>query len=706
MQKKVSILLAALITLSMLAVCVPVKASLGNINVNSRTAPSPPTTIKLGENVSLYFGNVTWSGGTIDLYLSTNGYAALNYTTDIKYGPTFRVSDLKNMTYNKQISTDALKYTIGRNWINGTVAKALAVAGGEYYIKAFDGITSAVAVTDNYITIKASFEVVPTSGPGQASITLKGYALPARDYANLSYRTDSTWTVIKNLHQSDVKGCFTYAMLAPDVKAALPAGANPETNTTITFRMIVNSTGQTEYAEFDEFWRGLKQVKAVNERLASAGSLYGNLTDFSTGGLQLNVKVLGSLMIAGNHFHPGSATILWDKATAIGTTTVNGTGWFNTTVTIPISSKGKHNVTIDEGKTIFIFFVNVIPTLVLVPDEGPVGTTVTAYGYGFTASTTATKYNATIWWDYVDACDPEVVNMTVTRVNTVGQFTTTFVVPHAVGGPHTVNATEDDGPITTQTFAEETFTVTATLIVSPSTFLNNGTLVWVNGTGLAYYDYWYDLCIDNKKDLWSVTPGSSFGWPTYFQGDCVGDFSFRFVGAGFEPGLHVVSLYKLYSGAVARVLPTLEAYTLFNVTSPEANLILVKLDETLENLDEIKESLGDLTDLVTDESTHLDSVRTAILAAIETARGDVSALAQQLADIKTQATTAAQQASSAAASSATAATNASDARTAAQGAQSTASGISIAVYGAVILSLIAALASIVAVITLQRKVAG
>lgn len=687
MQKKLSILLAALITLSMLAGYVPVRASLGNINVNSKTAPSPPTTIKLGENVSLYFGNVTWSGGTIDLYLSTNGYAALNYTTDTRYGPTFRVSDLKNMTYSKQISTDALKYTVGRNWINGTVARALAVPGGDYYIKAFDGITSAVAVTDNFITIKASFEVVPTSGPGQASITLKGYALPANGYANLSYNMGVGWVVIKNLHRADAKGSFTYAMLAPDFKKGLPAGLQPETSDPITFRMIVNSTGQTETAIFAEWERGLKQVKGKTGVLAGANQLYGNTTNF---GLSVNVTVLGSLIIAGNRFHPGTATILWDKATALGTTTVNGTGWFNTTVTVPITSIGSHNVTIDEGKAIFYFWVNVVPTLILTPDKGPVGTHVVADGYGFPAKgkpAAANVYNVTLTWDYVDGCTPIPKVLLYVLTDTNGHFTTAFDVPHTVGGAHTVTAVANSTPPTTAT---ATFTVKAALLMVPTSFYNNGTVVTINATGLAYHQA-YDLNLDNHKDF-------------LVAGNCIGDFTMKFVAAaGFDAGVHVATMYKTNGTGFN---PEYEGHVLFTVNSVERDVLVDKLDEALENLDEIKESLGDLTDLVEDESTQIDTVKNAILDAIEEARGDVSALAGQLSAIETLASTAAQQASSAAASSSTAASNASDAKTAAQGAQSATSGISMAVYGAVVLSLIAALASIVAVITLQRKVAG
>jgi len=724
MQKKLSILLAALITLSTLASYVPVKASIGNILVGVKLAPSPVTVIKLGQSVNLYFEFVTWSGGTIDLYISPNGYAALNTTTDLKYSPPtpFSVADLKASVV-KNITYGDLSYKIGYNWINGTVPVTLAIAGGDYYIKAFDGITAAVAVTDNYIKIKATFEVTPSFGPGGngtadvlAKVSLKGYALPKDDYANLSYYdpiAGKNLTIV-NLYRDPsaserALGRFTYTMAAPDLKRVI-AAAGPQNESlqksTITFYMTVNSTKQSEKDTYDEYYRGLEQVKGKTVATAPTGFLFGNTTDFTTGAYLVDVEVNGSMIIVGKWFHPGALTILWDGV-AIDTTTANSThGWFNDTFTVPITSKGKHTVTIDDRMIKFVFYVNVIPTLILVPDEGPVGTHVVAYGYGFPAKgkpAAANVYNVTLEWDYVDACDPVTVVLKYVLTDANGYFVVPFDVPHTVGGAHTVTAWANDTP---STIATDIFTVTATLIVSPLTFPNNGTIVWVNGTGLAYYGWWYDLNLDNKKNFWSVTPDSSWGFPTYFTGDCLGDFSFQFVAAGFEPGLHVVSLYKLSAAEEARVLPTLEAYVLFNVTSPEANLILVKLDEALENLDEIKESLGDLTDLVEDESTHIDTVRDAILDAIEDARGDVSALAGQLSAIQTLASTAAQQASSAAASSSTAASNASDAKTAAQAAQSTASGISMAVYGAVVLSLIAALASIVAVITLQRKVAG
>ena len=720
MQKKISILVVALITLSMLVAIVPVKASSGNILINTTdNTDSSAVTIKIGGSVNLYFGGVTWSGGTVDLYISSNGYSSLS-STDLKYGPTFSVAAITGSAID---TTTYSGYSVGKKWINGTIPKSVNIPGGNYYIKAFDGSTAAVAVTNKPIKITAAFEVVVVnvpwnyakSGPGQAALKLKGYSLPASGYANLSYNSGSGYVVIKNLYQADANGAFVYEMIAPDLKKGLPLGRYDEAFDVITFRMIVNGTGQTETDTFNEGERGLRQVKGKNEALAPLGQLYGNLTDFGptpnpSGGAHsvstVNAEVLGSLIIAGKWFHPGALSLVWDSATALGTTTANATGWFNTTISVPVTGKGEHNITINEGtgKSIFVFYINVVPTLVLVPDEGPVGTSVTAKGYGFPAATSTTAYKVTLWWDYVNSCTPVNVNLTVVFTSTSGQFTVGFTVLHTVGGAHTVMAVANDSALT---WASDTFTVDPDLIVSPNVFLNSGTVVTINGTGLLGCSY-YDLCLDNAKDFYAFNTfeyeNVSAGSLTYFIADCVGDFTFKIVGAGFQPGVHVVALYKANTnpGGVAGKLPTLVTWELFDVTSTEENLILTKIDQTLAAID-------DLSTFIHSDSTSVHTLLTAIQSAIADAKSalttQISGLSSQLTSITSYAQDAATKATSASTSAASAATAATDAKVAAQAAQSATSTISTAVYGAIVLSLIAALASIVAVITLQRKVA-
>jgi hypothetical protein len=534
-SKKTCLLLITLLASSVLA-ALPVKGSTGNILIDTTVGPSGIVKINLGGDVNLYFGKVDFSGGQCRLYLSTNGYANLNYTTDIAYGPVFSVAKIRE---NATDTAAYSGYSVGYNWINGTIPTTLQVPGGNYWVKAYDGDTSSVAATDNYLTIEATFEVVPSSGPGQAAIELRGYALPPYGFANLSYNAGAGWVTIVNLYQADATGKFVYPTIAWDLKQALAAGPQPVTNTTIIYQMVVGS--QTEQDTFDEFWRGLKQVKGKTSVTSADGFLYGHLTDF--GLLGVDVEVLGNLIIAGKYFHPGTLNILWDGTLNIGTTTADGTGTFNTTVTVPITSKGTHNVTIDDGKLLFTFMINVIPTLKLVPDNGPVGTYVTAYGYGFEKSTATATYNVTLWWDYTDYCTQVSKNLTATQVDGTGRFVAYFYVPATVGGAHVVNATEDDAATT---WAVDTFTVKATLTISPIEFSNDGTIITVTGTGLSRAD-WYDLCLDNKKNFYSGA-NNTYNQPTgtpvtsYFRPDCTGTFAFEFIAAGFSAGNHSVTL--------------------------------------------------------------------------------------------------------------------------------------------------------------------
>jgi hypothetical protein len=674
-------LIIAVLALAVALPLVPARGSTGNIHIDSLTSPSPHRTIQLGGSLNLYFGGVTWSGGQVKLYLSSDGYASIS-TEDTSYGPTFQVNNIQNMSVPGITTVDS--YSVGRNWINGTVPTTLGVPGGNYYVKAFDGSTSAVAVTDTYFTIQATFEIEPTWGPGQAAVLLKGYGLPANDYANFSVNDGTGYEDIATLRPADSSGTVEYSTIAPDLLAALPAGLQINQTSPITFRMIVNGTGQTLTAVFLEYWRGLQQVQGQTGVMATSPNLYGNKTNLAA---SVDVTVLGDLIIAGYYFHPGTLTFFWDGGTAIGTTTANAThGFFNTTLSVPITSIGTHNVTIDDGKCIFVVYINVIPTLILNPDTGPVGTHVTATGYGFPASD-GTVYNVTLSWDYVDACSPTLVVLGYVLTNTNGQFVTTFTVPLTVGGAHIVTAATNE---TTPTTATDTFTVTATLALSPSEPENTGTLVTVSGTGLSNAS-WYDLLINGKN----YYTADSAGWTVFFHGNCTGFFSLEFiVDASFNPGTYAAVLYRVDN---VYEPPSLERYVLFTVVGES---------EVLTKLDEISNTLTDLNDFVTtDVYNLLTNVQESIANARAALSTDIAGVSSQLTSIATSASTAASRADAAATSATNAATYAQAAETAAEGAQSATSGISMAVYGAVILALVAALASIFAVITLQRKVA-
>jgi hypothetical protein len=597
------ILSSMLLAASTFPLVVVVRGSIGNILVESKTLPSPPKTVQAGGNVSLYFGKVDFSGGEMTLYFSRDGFASINQSADIKYGPTVIVADIRNTT----ITNYPGGYKVGNNWINGSIPKE--VSGGKWYIKAYDGDSTSVAVTDNHITITCLFEVEPDSGPGQAAITLKGYGYTPKSHVNLSYSTNggATWTPIEGLVDIGEDGLLEYNTTAIDLGLAINMASDYEwRNSTITFRAISPECIRT--TDFAEFWRGLLQVDGET---ATTGQLYGNGTDF-TGTVQL--KVYEDLIIAGKWFHPGLISIFWDDETLLDIVTADKTGFFNASVTVPESPKGEHNVTINDGKISFTVSVTVIPTLILTPSRGPVGIEVTAEIYGFLPKgLNNMEYNVTLNWDYTDFLDQlqssKNVSWALTDHN--GSIVTTFTVPRTTGGDHSVTAVDN---ATTQVAA--IFTVTPDLKITPTEFTNNGTEVTVYGTGLEFGVY-YDLNIANMKDELVI------------YGNSTGDLTFEFVaGASFSPGIHIISLYRRQLLNLSLSQPILEKYILFNVTAVEETewLLYNMLNTSLAELAEYLSRNSDIlqTDLIQTREDILDwlesfqpAIQEAILAAVQ-----------------------------------------------------------------------------------------
>ncbi|MBS7615213.1 hypothetical protein KEJ18_05735 [Candidatus Bathyarchaeota archaeon] len=697
-MRKISLLLLAMLVsaVALSAAPKPTLGSVGNIYINVEDGPSPVVAVQAGGTVKLNFAGVTFSGGQVRLYFSRDGSSALDTANDKAYGPTFVVAHIRAETWDND--TTYKGYSVGYNWIVGSIPKEYA--GGEWYIKAYDGQTSSVAVTDRPLTVTCLLEVEPTSGPGQAAITLKGwgFSTASGNHVNLSYYI-TEWKSIVNFLAVDANGQFTYSMTAPDAGKVLPKGENTVTTIAVIFE-AKEKTGSDDVT-FLEYYRGLIQVKGPTENcVAGTGSLYGNNTDFAQGALIVNAKVLGALIIAGNYFHPGTVTIKWDATTVVGTTTANGTGFFNITITVPITNIGAHNIIIDDTKIKFNISVYVVPTLVLTPNKGVPceNVLVTAEGYGFTASTDSVKYHVNVTWYYLDWGTSETKDLvTKLLVDTNGYWKFTFTLPHAHGGDNTVVAVEND---TLGTVVYAIFTVLPGVKITPSTFPNNGTIVTITGCGLKY-ECWYDLLIDNVKDFYAA---DSSGLTIYFMDSGKGDFSLELIAAGFdeEIALHSVALYELKT---PEKLPKLVAWTTFTVTSEAETAIMDKLDE-------IANAISQLDAYITSSTTGLPSIKT-LVTAVQSAVADaksalstqISGLSTQLTSITTYAQDAATKATSASTSAASAASAAAAAKTAAEGAQSATATISTAVYGAIVLSLIAALASIVAVITLQKKVA-
>ncbi len=360
-------------------------SSSGYIRVNGKTASTPNQQVQAGGNVSLYFGEVTWSGSELYLLMSLDNYQQVSIP-DIIYTPRFTISDLTNTT-TKTYTNDVGAWIVGNNWVNGTIAQSIPV--GNYFIKAFDEVSGTVAITDVFIIVysviySSSLQISPPSGPGGVSAQFTGSGFPPSSDVTISYFDPAfgSWNPLTTA-TANASGNITFTSEIPDLKKSLGMGDYPEAYTRVSYRAEIHGVVYC-YVDYNQYSRGLKNVG--NQ---TANGLYGNGTNLAS---TVNLATGDNLTLSGKWFHPGNVVyVRWDGSAVVGTVTgnewlnaiiignsiANASGSFETSVTIPTANAGMHYLSIEDSQTRFIVRIYVsISTLYISPASGPGGITV------------------------------------------------------------------------------------------------------------------------------------------------------------------------------------------------------------------------------------------------------------------------------------------------------------------------------------------
>jgi hypothetical protein len=616
-------------------------ASSGYINV--LTGPPPlgtlivgTTHLAAGANITLDFHSVIFSGAQFYLVWSSNGFSQIS-SGDFVFTPTITTADLTALKFTAYTSTIG-NYTVGYDAVTGPIPKN--IAGGDYYIKCYDGSADSVAVTSSYIEVMPSFTVTPDSGAPGTPLTLKASGLSASGKANLTYYNPISGdnVSIANLTAASSIGQLTYTMAAPDLLKALPSGSQLNYSYGIIFGVIDNSTGSPGTATYMEGERGLLQVDSAYPSVTPTPvypsyAEFGNLTNLIN---IANVHVFDSVVISGNSFYVGSVSFWWDGSSQIATATTNSTGFFNTTVTIPTTTIGNHYVYIKDKNTIFGFNVTVKPALILTPSKGPIFTIVSAQAYGFT-----TNIDVYLYWYQETYKDVTYYWTNNATVGSNGEFNVTvkFTVPHTFGGVHPVVAlTTFLGNTTTSVpgsdvITSANFTVTQQITIYPTTITNDGSLVTVTFTGLSPV-VGYIPDIDNQylgQNVVNQTGTQSL--PSGLVGNGTGDVSIQFVAAGFTSGLHV---FSMYGGG-----NTTPVYKTFTVTGTSADTQAI-LSQMTTNNNAITASLNKLqtsmSSLNTNITASIASLNTALTSGVSSIRSDIAGVSSSVSSLSSTTT--------------------------------------------------------------------
>ena len=219
--------------------------------------------------------------------------------------------------------------------------------------------------------------------------------------------------------------------------------------------------------------------------------------------LSPNSGLVGSsVTVSGCGFAASSSVTISFDGSAVATTTTDGAGSYSTSFIVPPSNSGPHTIkALDAALNLATatFTVTSNPSLTLNPTSGKIGSSVTAYDFGFAASSSVTI-----------TFDGSIVATTATDAS--GSFSTSFIVPSSSPGSHTVTGTD-----ASSNSATATFTVVPSVNVSPTSGIV-GSPVTVSGSNFA------------ASSSVTVTFGSGTGSPLILTTvtDSAGSFSISF----------------------------------------------------------------------------------------------------------------------------------------------------------------------------------
>lgn len=141
---------------------------------------------------------------------------------------------------------------------------------------------------------------------------------------------------------------------------------------------------------------------------------------------------------------------------------------YQATVIVPASTAGTHAITANDvsaGSSVGAFFT-VNPSIAISPKSGPVGTTVTVTGAGFSSNSAVTVTTGSL-----DVTPP------TPQTDEFGSFSTSFAIPPALEGLYTITATDGASKTAFDTFTLLGITMSINPVSGPV-----GTIVAVSGT--------------------------------------------------------------------------------------------------------------------------------------------------------------------------------------------------------------------------------
>jgi hypothetical protein len=472
-KRFLTVLLALILTA--LAIITPLSPVLAAATVVVGISPSsgPPgavlyvyaTGCTAGSTFTLSFGTTAITSGTVP----TGGIVSTWFSVPVLPRGAYDVT--VNTTLDSTLSPGVFVITpqVFLNNTSGSSGDQLVISGNGFYPSSaitiyFDGAAQTPTTTvysDSYGQFYNAAISVPQTYGGTHTVT-------ASDYYGVS--SGVTFTIVPKMTLSASTGAVGSSITISGTGFA-PSSALSFfiDSTAINMSASTNTVGNFSNVALviPATYGGTHSLKVQD---ASSNYVTADFTITAAMTIGPNSgPVDTSVAITGKGFLASHAITITYDGTAItstsGSLTSDANGSFNANIKVPASSSGSHVITVsDATNSISANFV-VSSTATINPTSGTVGTNVTASGSGFRGNSKVTiTYNA--------------AQVGTTTASAVGSFSTTFAIPPASTGVHSLVITDGTN---TQTFS---FSVTFDASISITSGYV-GSEININGTGFG-----------------------------------------------------------------------------------------------------------------------------------------------------------------------------------------------------------------------------
>jgi hypothetical protein len=210
---------------------------------------------------------------------------------------------------------------------------------------------------------------------------------------------------------------------------------------------------------------------------------------------------VGSVVTISNLTAGQYYVVQWDGVDyASGTTPSSGSATF----TVPETIGGSHSIVVQspQGTQVFSGSFSVLPSIVIDPNSGAVGTSVSVSGEGFAAA----ENNVVATYDGNNAKTDIIADSN-------GSWNTTFVVPASAKGSHAVSAS--GSTTSASAVGNMTFSLTPAISISPLSG-GVGTQVTVSGQGFVANEASISVTCDSKEVKAGITADLNGSWSATF----------------------------------------------------------------------------------------------------------------------------------------------------------------------------------------------